>query len=211
MRIQRLSVGPLETCCYIVSDGESPEAMAVDPGGNEDQIAAELDTAGLRPVLIVNTHGHLDHIAGNVELKERFPDARIIIHAADEECLEKPSKNLSLLMGVAFKSPPADRVVKEGDRVEVGAAAFGVIHLPGHTPGGMGLVSQNESPTVCFCGDTLFAGGMGRTDFPGGDYEALLESIREKLLTLPDDAVLYPGHGPETTVRRERESNPFLT
>ena len=211
MRIRRLFVGPLETCCYILSDGVSPEAAIIDPGGGEHQIEAELQAAQLRPTLLINTHGHYDHIAGNTGLKRQFPHLRILIHEEDEICLQKPSKNLSLLMGTAYKSPPADRTLKEDDMVNVGAVTLRVIHLPGHTPGGMALLADREIPPLCFCGDSLFAGGIGRTDFPGGDYDTLLRSIREKLLALTDDTVLYPGHGPETTVRHERETNPFLT
>ncbi|MBM4082970.1 MAG: MBL fold metallo-hydrolase, partial [Planctomycetes bacterium] len=147
------------------------------------------------------------------DLKARFPNMQICVHADDAACLVKPSKNLSFLQGVAYKSPPADVTLKEGDVLTVGGCEFKVIHVPGHTPGGICLVSGPEpkkGSRVLFSGDSLFAGGIGRTDFPGGDSDDLVSNLKTKVLALDDDTAVYPGHGPPTTVGEERRSNPYL-
>jgi len=162
----------------------------------------------------VNTHGHVDHIAGNTAVKARWPQIRLAIHADDAAKLTSPIRNLSLLMGMNVKSPPADVLLKEGDRIELGSGQtpLEVLATPGHTPGGISLVWRpDEGPAAVFTGDALFCEGIGRTDFPGASERTLMKSIREKLLVLPDDTAVYPGHGPPTTIGRERCGNPFLT
>ncbi|MBM4081156.1 MAG: MBL fold metallo-hydrolase [Planctomycetes bacterium] len=213
MRIEHLTVGPLETGCYVVSCDGAPDAMIIDPGAEADRIIAYLAKNRLVPKYLVNTHGHIDHIGANADLKARFPNMQICVHADDAACLVKPSKNLSFLQGVAYKSPPADVTLKEDDVLAVGQCELKVIHVPGHTPGGICLVSgpnAKKGARVLFSGDSLFAGGIGRTDFPGGDEESLLSNLRSKVLSFDDNTAVYPGHGPPTTVGEERRSNPYL-
>jgi len=213
MIVKSLVVGDIESCCYIVSASGHRDAMVIDPGGDGPIILEELRRANLTPSLIVNTHGHADHIAANAALKEASPQAQICIHEADAHMLVKPVKNLSVFLGTIVKSPPADRRLKHGDSLEAGGLALAVRHVPGHTAGGIVLYHAPDpadpSGTV-FCGDAVFAGSIGRTDFPGGDLKLLLKGIHEQILSLPDETILYPGHGPATTVGEERRSNPYL-
>ena len=210
MILHSLVVGSLEACCYVVADEASRAAMIIDPGDDADVIARHVDDDKLQPNYIVDTHAHVDHIGANSALKERYPEAELCIHAEDAAMLEKPSRNLSLFVGHSYKSPPADRLLSEGDEIAVGGLRFRVLHVPGHTPGGICLHCPELTPSVIFTGDTLFAGGIGRSDFPGGDGELLIRGIQDRILSLPDDTIVYPGHGPETTVGEEKRSNPFL-
>lgn len=206
IRLRRFIVSPFETVCYLVSGDTSADALVIDPGDEADQIAEAIRTDGLNLCGIVNTHGHVDHIGANRVLKEQF-DCPIMIHGLDAPMLTDPSANLSVLTGLPdVTSPTADRLLKDGDQIEAGDLRFLVIHTPGHTPGGVCLYSEG----VLFSGDTLFSGSVGRTDFPGGSPESLLQCIMQKLLILPDDTVVYPGHGPETTIGTERRTNPWL-
>lgn len=209
MRIETLAVGPLQSNCHVVTDGESPEAMIVDPGAEAGRIVAVVEALGGEPRWIVDTHPHGDHIAANAALKRRFPEAQLVIHRLDAPALTDPRLNLSYMLGANLVSPAADREVEEGDEIELGRLRFRVLHTPGHTPGGMCLLADTEPP-VLFCGDTLFCGGIGRSDFPGGDHAALIDGIRRKLLVLPDATRVLTGHGPETTIGQERRGNPFL-
>ncbi len=212
MQVRRFVVGPIETNAWLVSD--AGEAMVLDPGGETEGIAAALRRDGLLLRWIVNTHGHGDHIAGNGELKGLFPSAQIAVHEADAPMLTDADLNLSAAFGFGVTSPPAERLVRDGDAIELGRVRFEVIHLPGHTPGGIGLYAAACEATggrpALFSGDALFAGGIGRSDFPGGSHEALVGAIRARLLTLPPETAVHPGHGPETTIGAERAGNPFL-
>jgi glyoxylase-like metal-dependent hydrolase (beta-lactamase superfamily II) len=213
MKIETLNVGPLQCCCYVVFNEQSLEAIVIDPGGDAEIIIDYIKKNKLKPVLLINTHGHGDHIGGNLELKEAYPEIKVCIHADDEPMLAHPSKNLSFLGGELYKSPPAECVLKEGDIVGVDGCKFKVLHTPGHTPGGICLLSTANGgcqASVLFSGDTLFATGIGRTDLPGGNYKTLMESIRDNILTLDDNTVVYPGHGPSTTVAEEKTTNPFI-
>jgi len=163
----------------------------------------------LTAAVILNTHGHVDHIAGNAALKASFPDAPLVIGLGDAAMLTDPMLNMSGLAGVAITSPPADRTVQEGDVVDMAGLRLEVLGIPGHSPGHVVFVLR-DGPVV-FGGDVLFAGSIGRTDFPGGDLEQLLSGIRAKLWPLPDQTRVYPGHGPPTTVGDEKRTNPFLT
>ena len=205
--IQKLEVGPLDACCYIVSS-KSSEAMIIDPGGDTERILDCLEQKKLHPVILVNTHGHGDHIGANKELKEKFPDIKICIHTDDAEMLEDPFKNLSLLGGKRYSSPPACRTLNHDDKIELNGHEFKVLHLPGHTPGGIGIYTDstdNGDAPILFSGDTLFAGGYGRTDLPGGSHNHLLQSIKECIFKLDENTVIYPGHGSSTTVKAEKE------
>jgi glyoxylase-like metal-dependent hydrolase (beta-lactamase superfamily II) len=208
LRIVTLEVGDFQACCYVVCDESARQAAVIDPGADPDRIVAAVERLGAQPVLILDTHAHIDHIGANNDLKARFPDATLCIHALDAPTLTRPSRNLSLFFGSGYKSVGADRLIEDGDEVAVGLSVFRVLHTPGHTPGGISLYCAEQG--VCFTGDVLFAEGIGRSDLPGGDGDVLLESIRSKLLVLPDETKLYPGHGPATTVAHERAHNPFL-
>jgi len=213
LKVDILTVGPMQVGCYIVSDKATDEMMVIDPGGDADLIIESVRMTGAAPAFIVNTHGHADHIAANAELKDAYPAAAICVHPADADMLGKPVKNLSAFLGAAVTSPPPDRLLEDGDTLELGRNTFTVIHLPGHTPGGIALYWPGTDTVagMLFSGDALFAGGIGRTDFPGGDEALLLRVIREKLFDLPPDTLVLPGHGPTTTLRREKETNPFLS
>ena len=212
MIIETVVVGPLQANCYIVGCEEVRDCAVIDPGGDPEEVIERIRRLGLRPVWILDTHGHGDHIGGQRALKEAFPAALIAIHEADAPMLRSAVKNLSGFLGMPVKSPPADRVLHDGDVLDVGRMTLEVIHVPGHTPGGVAFyapVGPDETPAV-FCGDALFAGGVGRVDFPGGDMDQLLSSIRNRLLVLPPRTIVYPGHGEPTTIGQEAHSNPFL-
>lgn len=207
MLIRRLMVGPLQTNCYIVGCEATKTGLIIDPGGDPDAIMREVEEQGLAVTLIVNTHAHIDHISANARIKEAT-GAPLAIHELDAPLLTDPWRSLSFFMGRRKPSPPPDQLLKEGDRIQVGTISLEVLHTPGHTPGSISLWSEMER--VVFTGDALFHMGIGRTDFPGGSHETLIRSIREKLLTLPGDTVVYSGHGPATTIEQEKVSNPWL-
>lgn len=216
MKIKRCVVGPIEANCFIVMCEETSEAMIIDPGDDAKTIIDAVESIGAKPKLIVNTHGHADHISANEDLKKRWPDAQIAVHEADAPMLPDPIANLSEFIGEKVISPPADRKLKEGDVLKIGKLAFNVVHTPGHTAGGICLIldhtagDDDKENCLVFSGDALFANSVGRTDFPGGNPQTLLKSIKEKLLSLPDDCVVLPGHGPSTTIGSERKHNIFI-
>jgi glyoxylase-like metal-dependent hydrolase (beta-lactamase superfamily II) len=206
MKYELVIVGALDTNCYLVYCEETRACAIVDPGADPEKIISTVADLELKPVIVLNTHGHVDHIGANSDIvqKYRIP---LAMHAADTGMLQVSDYiELSLLLG-ARNSPPPDRLLAEGDEIAVGRISLRVIHIPGHTPGSIGFVAGG----VLFSGDTLFCGGVGRTDLPGGSWKDLEQSIREKILTLPEETVVLPGHGPWTTVEQERNSNPFLT
>lgn len=208
MKIFSFTSGPYETHAYFVGDESSGEAMVVDaPPGSAAKIAATARENRLTIRHIVNTHGHWDHMADNVELK-RLTGAALLCHAADELLLREPDRMRAYGLMESVEPTVADRHLKHGDTLAVGALKFRVAHCPGHSSGHIVLHEPKEK--ICFCGDVIFAGSVGRTDFPGGSWETLAASIRENILTLPDDTKLLCGHGPATTVGRERAANPFL-
>jgi len=211
MKIDTFQLGPFATNAYLLTADDGGDALLIDAPEGIEQAIELCDARGLTPAVLVNTHGHVDHIAGNEAVKRRWPGIRLAIHRDDAAKLTSSMRNLSLLMGMRVTSPPADALLAEGDRIPLGPLALDVLHTPGHTPGGITLLARPESgPPVAFTGDTLFCLGVGRTDFPGASERTLLESIRQKLLTLPDETVCYPGHGPSTTIGQERAGNPFL-
>lgn len=202
-----LSVGLLESNCYILGDEETREAVVIDPGGDAPQILAALHQENLQLKTIINTHGHFDHVGANKELREAT-GAPIAIHAADAQMLSDPSAEALFFTGGNLQPSTADILLQEGDILEFGRYQLKVLHTPGHTPGGISLVLVQEP--IVYVGDTLFAGSIGRTDFPGGSFEALIHSVRTKIFTLGDHYVVMPGHGPATTVGEERLYNPFF-
>jgi hydroxyacylglutathione hydrolase len=199
-----------EENAYFVSLAQDGDCIVVDPGLDADQIVQELQAAGLNPLAILNTHGHGDHIAGNELLKQTWPDAPLIIGAGDAWKLTDPEGNLSAGFGMPMVSPPADQTVSEGDVLEFAGIRWTVLETPGHSRGHVVFVAKELSPIIVLGGDVLFAGSVGRSDLADGDHQTLLDSIRTKLFPLPDDAVVLTGHGPPTTIGRERRTNPFL-
>ena len=208
LEILQTTVGVMGVCCYIVFCPETKDAAVVDPGGDVGHILEIVKERGLNVEYIIATHGHPDHVCGNRELQE-VTGAKIIMHEQDTAFFEKDEIAKYFAMLGLEASPPTDINVKEGDVIKIGNGEMHVIHTPGHTPGGMCLLSGENLIT----GDTLFVGGLGRTDFPGGSHRELLESIREKLLILPENTIVWPGHGyggSQSTIGEEKRSNPFL-
>jgi glyoxylase-like metal-dependent hydrolase (beta-lactamase superfamily II) len=192
--------------CYIVGCEETNEVAVIDPGGNARGILRVLESNGLKAVYIINTHGHIDHIGANRAIKDAT-GAKVLIHKNDAKMLTNAVSNFSFMMGRQVTSPPAEQFIDEGDIIKIGnTVELKVIHTPGHSPGGICLMTDN----IIFSGDTLFYGSIGRTDFPGGSYRDLISNIKNKLLCYDDDVVVYPGHGPATTIGFERKRNPFL-
>ncbi len=208
MLIKQIIVGSMAVCCYIVACEKTKKAAVVDPGGDEGKILAELGKMKVELEYIIATHGHPDHVCGNRKIQDET-GAKIIMHAADELFFNKPEvKNYFSMLGLAA-SPPADLQVVDGDEIVIGEVTLKVIHTPGHTPGGMCLYNAPDLLT----GDTLFVGGLGRSDFPGGSHQELLTSIRTRLLVLPPETVVWPGHGyggSRSTIGDEMRTNPFL-
>lgn len=205
MKVIKMEVGHLGTNCYIAYCEKTNEAAIIDPGGNGEELAALLQRENLTLRYIINTHGHADHIGANSYLKERT-QALIAIHELDADMLSSAQRNLSIYIGSGITSQAADCLLKDGDTIEVGEMQFTVLHTPGHTPGGISLLCDG----ILFSGDTLFYQSVGRSDFPGGSHSQLIRSIQEKLLILPDDTKVLPGHGPDSTIGDERAMNPFI-
>jgi glyoxylase-like metal-dependent hydrolase (beta-lactamase superfamily II) len=206
MKYELVIVGALETNCYLVYCEETRACAVIDPGADPEKIIASVADLELKPVIVLNTHGHVDHIGANSDIVQKYR-VPLAMQAADTGMLQVSDYiELSLLLG-ARNSPPPDRLLNEGDEITVGRTSLRVIHIPGHTPGSIGFVAAG----VLFSGDTLFCGGVGRTDLPGGSWKELERSIRERILTLPEETIVLPGHGPWTTVEQERNSNPFMT
>jgi len=196
--------------CYLASVPGRTDCVVIDPGLEPARIMALLRDSGLTPAAILCTHGHADHIAGNAALKEAFPEAPLIIGEGDAEKLLDPTLNLSALFSSPLVSPPADRLVREGDTVDVAGMSFLVRETPGHSSGHVVFLTKEQNPWVVFGGDVLFQGSIGRTDFPDGDFRQLFHSIRDKLFTLPAETEVYPGHGEPTTIGEEMETNPYV-
>jgi hydroxyacylglutathione hydrolase len=209
LNIRTLVSMPFEENTYVVWRPGSTACIVIDPGLQPELIEDCLREEGLTLATILNTHGHADHIAGNAAMKQLVPDAPLVIGAGDAPMLADAEANLSAGFGFAVLSPPADRTVKEGDTIEAAGITLGVLDVPGHSPGHVVFVHQGK-PMLVFGGDVLFRGSIGRYDFPGSSGPLLLEGIRRKLFTLPSDTVVYPGHGPVTTVGHEMRTNPFL-
>lgn len=207
MEIIKMEVGPIGTNCYIAYDAKTLEGIVIDPGGNDPDIIAEIEKRGLKIKYIVNTHGHWDHIGANDALRAAT-GAPLLIHEEDAPLLADSGRNLAGMMRGKGLSQPADTLLKEGDTVDFSGISLQVIHTPGHTKGGICLYEAAQS--VLFSGDTLFQYSIGRTDFPGGSLEDLLANIKAKLLILPGNTLVYPGHGPSTTIAAEKHGNSFL-
>ena len=205
MKVMQLEVGSLGTNCYIAYCEHTKKAVVIDPGGDAARILALVNREGLTVEAIINTHGHADHVLANVKVQEGT-GAPIWIHGADADMLGSGSRNLSAYMGASTSCGAADRLLADGEVLTIGDFTLKVLHTPGHTPGGISLLGDK----AVFVGDTLFAESIGRTDFPGGSYSQLIQSIKTKLMVLDDDIKAFPGHGPATTIGWERRQNPFI-
>jgi len=206
MEIRHLAVGPLQVNCYILGCPESRDALIIDPGEDARQLLGLLREEGWNLRLIVNTHGHFDHIGGNRTLVEET-SAELAIHRSDLSLMMNAARHASIYGLKTQSSPEPTRFLEHGERIRLGSLALEVIHTPGHTPGGICLYEKSGH---LFAGDSLFAGSVGRTDLPGGDHDLLVTNIRTRLLSLPPETLVYPGHGPETSVGREKIHNPFV-
>ena len=204
--LRTLVVGPFACNCYIVGSESTKAGMIIDPGDDAKKILKTVGDLGLDIRLIVLTHGHIDHIGAIKEIKEAT-GAEVAIHGDDAEPLQGQYQSLVAMFGLSHPTPPRpDMLLKDEGSLDISDLHFSVLHTPGHTQGGICLLGQG----MVFTGDTLFNQGIGRTDLPGGDYDQLMNSIHTKLMTLPDNTVVYPGHGPETTIGAERRNSPFL-
>lgn len=200
---------PFEENTYVVWLEGRSDAVVIDPGLEPELILSCLADHDLTPAAILNTHGHADHIGGNEALKKAYPKTPLVIGELEAEMLVDAWANLSAMFGMPVVSPPADRTVAEGETIEYAGMALEVLLVPGHSPGHVVFVHRGE-PCRVYGGDVLFRGSIGRYDFPGGSSTQLLKGIREKLFTLPEDTIVYPGHGPTTTIGHEKRTNPYL-
>ena len=211
MQIEQYVVGPIATNCYFVIAPDTKELIVIDPGASGRRLADMAQEKGYQPVAILLTHGHFDHADGVEDFIASFPDATIPVyaHEAERRTLEDPSVNLSGEMSRVPKRYRVDEFVRDGQRLTLAGFSIRVIHTPGHTEGGCCYYFPEEA--ALFPGDSLFAGSIGRTDFPGGSLGTLVRSVKEKLLTLPEETKVYPGHEGLTTIGDERVYNPFLS
>ncbi len=207
--IEAIESAPFAQVCYVLWRSGRTDALVIDPGFDPDSILEVLGREGLEPAFILNTHGHVDHIAGNKAMKAAFPEAPLVIGRNEANLLADPEANMSATFGMPIRSPEADRLVADGESLQAAGFTFTVREIPGHSPGSVVYICDEFDPPIVFGGDVLFAGSVGRTDL-GGDFPLLRSGIRAKLFTLPESTRVYPGHGPATTVGREKRSNPFV-
>ena len=209
MEIEQIKVGFMDVFCYLVACSKTKEALFIDPAGDEEDLADRVVKKGLDLKYLVNTHGHGDHTCGNKRMKA-LTGAKIVMHELDDQVFNSPEgQEMSRAWGFE-PSPPADLIVKDGDLIVAGDVSLKVIHTPGHSPGGICLLSDGN----LFTGDTLFVGGIGRTDLPGSSERQFMKSIKEKLFTLPETTIVWPGHDygdkPKSTIGWEKATNPWV-
>jgi glyoxylase-like metal-dependent hydrolase (beta-lactamase superfamily II) len=205
MKSETVVVGALETNCYLIYCAESLECIVVDPGAEPHKIYAAIAEKELKPNMLVNTHGHIDHVGANKDIVEHY-GIPLYIHEADALMLQNSLQSEIAFLLNAHASPEPDGFLKAGQDLNFGSASLTVIPTPGHSPGSVSLRGEG----CLYSGDTLFYGGVGRTDLPGGSWDELVHSIHSQIFTLPDETVVYPGHGPMTTVGQEKEINPYV-
>ncbi|MEI6207872.1 MAG: MBL fold metallo-hydrolase [Desulfuromonadales bacterium] len=207
MIFEEIVVGPLSVNCFVLGCESSFDGVVVDPGGDVDEIERAVRKHSLKISSVINTHGHFDHVGGNCRAVASF-NARLLIHPADTYLLGKVAEVAGMYGMAGENSPEPDKFLQDGMEIVFGNYVLKVLHTPGHTQGGCCLYIKNENMVIT--GDTLFADSIGRTDLPGGSHEQLLNSIRTKLFSLPDNVIAYPGHGPETTIGHEKKCNPYF-
>jgi hydroxyacylglutathione hydrolase len=210
VRVEGFELGPFEARCVLLADDDARRAAIVDPGFEVGAVVATVRQAGLLVDSIVLTHAHLDHACGVADVKDAWPDARILLHAEDLPLYQRQPAQAEMFGFAAPRLVAHDGLLADGDTLAVGASTWTVRHCPGHSPGHIVLIGEADGSPVAVVGDVLFAGSIGRTDLWGGSYERLARSIREVLYALPDATRVVPGHGPETTIGEERRSNPFV-
>ncbi len=209
MKIHHLIVGPLQVNCFLLMDESTNEAILIDPGDNAPDILSSIRQADAQVTRITNTHAHFDHILAVPEIKEAT-GATFHLHHADQPILDNSPEVVRLWLGTQWGPPPVvDAYLDPDDELNLGETQFEIRHVPGHSPGSIIFIDHEDRRA--WIGDTVFAGGIGRTDFPGCSFPDLIEAIHTQILTLPDDYILYPGHGPFTTVGQERRTNAYLT
>ncbi|HBA87205.1 MAG TPA: MBL fold metallo-hydrolase [Geobacter sp.] len=207
MLFETIVVGPLGVNCFILGDKQSNEGVVVDPGADCELILAAVARFGIKVKYVINTHGHFDHVGCNGPMKEQT-GAELLIHQGDLALLSRSSSSATKYGLQVEASPSPDRHLEDGMRLDFGRRSIEVLHTPGHTQGGCSLYLANEK--LLITGDTLFAESVGRTDLPGGSHEQLIASIKGKLMPLPDETIVWPGHGPSSTIGRERRVNPYI-
>jgi hydroxyacylglutathione hydrolase len=208
MIVHTVIVGDFQTNAYVVHSEGSEKALVVDAPGPADEIVSLMKKEGLTAEVLVVTHAHIDHLSGMADLRFEYPEMKMAAGEDASRMLGRPTMNLSLFLGKAAKFPDPDILLTNGCQLKAGGLDFEVRVVTGHAPGSVCLFQKDDPPTV-FTGDTLFAGSVGRSDLPGGDMNDLIEKIRERIMSLPEETVVYPGHGPQTSIGDER-SNPFL-
>jgi len=206
MILETIKVGPMEANCYILASEKNKAAIIIDPGAQERKIRQALDKDGLKPGLVINTHGHYDHIGSD----DKF-ETPVYVHKDDLPLLKDAALNLSGFFSMAYEVKSEIRTMEDGQVIEYEGIKLKVLHIPGHTPGGVALLLQEPEAKAVFTGDTLFHHSIGRSDLAGGNEASLIKAVKEKLLVLPEDTVVYPGHGPSTTIAEEKKHNPFLS
>lgn len=206
-KLKTVVAGPFAVNCYLYWDDMNGDGIIIDPGAEAGEIFEEVTRAEFQPKAILLTHGHGDHIAAVDEVKKKY-DIPLYLGDGEQELLENPGANVSAFFDTPIVAPPPDHLLRDEQPLTVGSISLRVLSTPGHSPAGVAYL--DESQGILFCGDSLFAGSIGRTDLPGSSHDLLIESIQKKIMSLPDSIVCYPGHGPRTTVGAERVSNPFL-
>ena len=205
MILEHIKLGPMQANCYILADAHTRRAIIIDPGDEYEKVAALLDRKKLKAAFIVNTHGHIDHIRAINEFK--LP---VYIYKDEVPMLKDAGLNLSEFLQMPFKVDAQVHALEDNQEIALDSLRLKVLHTPGHTPGGISLLLLQPKGNIVFTGDTLFYASVGRTDLPGASQNALIDSIKTRLLNLSGDTVVYPGHGPQTTIGQEKSGNPFL-
>jgi len=209
IEIEALTVGPFQSNCFIVSCSETKEAVIFDAGDDAQQILSAVERLGVEVRAVVNTHAHLDHISAAAAVSESL-GVPVLMHEAEMPIYEVVSAQAAMFGLPAPPTPPIDRFVTDGESIDIGRVRGEFLLTPGHSPGSVSIRFQGEAPERLIAGDVLFQGSIGRTDLPGGDYDTIIETLRSRFVPLPDDTIVYSGHGPETTIGEEKRSNPFL-